>query len=219
MRVARPLRRVVALGLTIGALNACGEVKSTQSSEPRMSSSQAAAVATSSTANASLGLELSAQFDYAPASRIVAVRYTLRNRGDTALAVFDRGDANSLAADLHPLGAVGIPRMRVDGEDVTLEHVVEPLPTDIDITSPPTPVAIELAPGASLDGRFEFVLEGTAMPKRLRMCIGAMRVGDAYMEAPMQTTAGKLWSASFAVVDKQQRVCTQWYDVARETFV
>ncbi len=183
-----------------------------------MTSSEAAAVATSTTANASLGLELSARFDYAPASRIVAVRYTLRNSGDTALAVFDRGDANSLAAELHKLGAVGIPRMRVEGEDVTLEYAVEALPTDIDITSPPTPVALELAPGASVDSAFEFLLQGDVAPKRLRLCVSAMRVGDAYMESPVKTPAGKLWSASFGVVEKQQRVCSQWYDVASSAF-
>ncbi len=183
-----------------------------------MTSSQAANIATSTTVNASLAIELSAGFDYAPASRIIKVHYTLRNRGETALAVFDRGDANSLAAKLHKLGDVGIPGMRVDGEDVTLEHVVHALPTDIDITSPPTPVAIEVPPGASIDGRFEFVLEGVVVPKRLRWCVGVMRVGDAYMESPLETKAGKLWSASFAVVEKQQRVCTSWYDVASATF-
>lgn len=183
-----------------------------------MTSSDTATVAASTTANAALSLELSARFDYAPASRIVAVDYTLRNRGDAALAVFDRGDANSLAADLHKLGDVGLPRMRVEGQDVTLEHLVQPLPTDIDITSPPTPVALELAPGASVDGRFRFVLEGAVIPKRLRMCIGAMRMGEAYMESPEQTPAGKLWTASFEVVGKQQRVCTEWYDVERAAF-
>lgn len=183
-----------------------------------MTSSEAATVATSVTANASLDLELSARFDYAPASRIVSVDYTLRNRGAAALAVFDRGDANSLAAELHKLGDVGIPRMRVEGQDVTLEHTVQALPTETEITSPPTPVALELAPGASVDGHFRFLLEGTVVPKRLRMCIGAMRVGDAYMESPEQTPAGKLWTASFEVVAKQQRVCTQWYDVASERF-
>ena len=184
-----------------------------------MTSSQAADVATSVTANESLALELSARIDYAPASRIVSVRYTLRNRGETALAVFDRGDANSLAAELHKLGAVGIPRMRVDGEDVTLEYAVEALPTDIDITSPPTPVALELAPGASVDSHFQFLLEGDVVPKRLRLCVSAMHVGDAYMESPVKTPAGKLWSASFGVVDKQQRVCSRWYDVASSAFV
>ncbi len=178
-----------------------------------MPSETANASAASDTVRGPLGVELSARFDYAAASRIVTVRYTLRNGGDAPLAVFDRGDANSLAAEQHALGEVGIPRMSVDGDDVTLEHVVRPLPQDIDITSPPTPVALEVPPGASIDGRFQFVLEGTVVPKRLRWCVGVMRVGDAYMESPVDTKAGKLWSASFAVVEKQQRACTGWYDV------
>ncbi len=219
MRIVPHAHRVIALGLTVGALSACAEVKSSHSSEPRMTSTPVADVATSISTNASLAIELSAQFDYAPASRIVAVRYTLRNRGETAIAVFDRGDANSLAAERHKLGDVGIPRMRVDGEDVILEHLVEPLPNDIDIASPPTPVAIEVPPGASIDGHFEFALEGTVTPKRLRWCVGAMRVGDAHMESPVHTAAGKLWSASFGVVEKQQRVCTQPYSVERAAFV
>lgn len=219
MRIVPHAHRAIILGLAFGALSACGEVKSSHSSEPRMTSSQAADVAISRSTNASLDLELSARFDYAPASRIVTVSYTLRNLGETALVVFDRGDANSLAAERHKLGDVGIPRMRVDGDEVVLEHLVESLPDDIDITSPPTPVAIEVAPGASIEGRFEFALEGTVTPKRLRWCVGAMRVGDAYMESPVQTAAGKLWSASLAVVEKQQRVCTQSYSVERAAFI
>ncbi len=204
--------------LILGALTACTEVKSSHSMEPRMSPETANAPATSNTVRGPLGTELTAQFDYAAASRIVTVRYTLRNGGDTSLAVFDRGDANSLAAELHALGAVGLPRMSVEGDDVTLEHVVKPLPENIEITSPPTPVALEVPPGDSIDGRFEFILEGEVVPKRLRWCVGVMRVGDAYMESPVKTNAGKLWSASFAVVEKQQRVCTDWYDVANARF-
>jgi hypothetical protein len=204
--------------LSLGALTACTEVKSSHSMESRMPSETANASAASDIVRGPLGTELSAQFDYAAASRIVTVRYTLRNGGDAPLAVFDRGDANSLAADLHALGEVGLPSMSAEGDDITLEHVVKPLPQDIDITSPPTPVALEVPPGASIDGRFEFILEGTVVPKRLRWCVGVMRIGDAYMESPLETKAGKLWSASFGVVEKQQRVCTPWYNVASASF-
>jgi hypothetical protein len=202
----------------LAGLSACAEVKPSLSPESRMPPDVPNAAPAKTAVQGALGTELSAAFDYAAASRIIKVDYTLRNRGETALAVFDRGDANSLAAELHKLGDVGIPRMRVDGDDVTLEHLVLALPTDIDITSPPTPVAIEVPPGGSIDGRFEFALEGTVIPKRLRWCVGVMRVGDAYMESPLQTNAGKLWSASFAVVEKQQRVCTQWYSVENARF-
>jgi hypothetical protein len=216
--VPRIVLRAAITSLILGALTACAEVKRSHSLESRMPSETANATAGSNIVRGPFGAELSARFDYAAASRIVTVRYTLRNSGDAPLAVFDRGDANSLAANQHALGEVGIPRMFVEGDDVTLEHVVLPLPENIDITSPPTPVALEVPPGASIDGRFEFALKGTVVPKRLRWCVGVMRVGDAYMESPLETKAGKLWSASFAVVEKQQRVCTPWYDVENARF-
>ena len=183
-----------------------------------MSSEAPNAALATTTVQGALSTTLSAAFDYAPASRIIEVRYTLRNGGDAPLAVFDRGDANAIAAGRHALGDVGVPSMQVDGDDVTLEHAVKPLPEGLDITSPPTPVAIEVPPGASIEGRFEFALKGTIVPKRVRWCVGVMRVGDAYLGSPQDTNAGKLWSASLAVVDHQQRVCTPWYDVASAAF-
>jgi hypothetical protein len=162
-------------------------------------------------------LELQAEFDYAPASRIIEVRYTLHNRGETALAVFDRGDLHAVGVGRQVLGAVGIPRMETEGDDVSLIHAAAPLP-DPAPTSPPTPLAIELAPGASLEGEFKFALKGTAAPKRLRWCVGAMPMGEAYMDSPQSTRAGRLWRASFGVVEKQNMICTPWYDVASAAF-
>ena len=162
-------------------------------------------------------LELQAEFDYAPASRIIEVRYALHNRGETAVAVFDRGDLHAVGVGRQVLGAVGIPRMDIEGDDVSLVHAAAPLP-DPAPTSPPTPMAIELAPGASLEGEFKFALKGTAAPKRLRWCVGAMRMGEAYMDSPQSTRAGRLWRASFGVVEKQSLICTPWYDVASAAF-
>jgi hypothetical protein len=160
---------------------------------------------------------LEAEFDYAPNSRIIEVRYTLRNGGDAPLAVFDRGDQHAIGTGRQAFGAVGIPRMEVDGEDVSLVHAAAPLP-DPAPTSPPTPVAIELAPGATLEGEFKFALKGLIVPKRLRWCVGVMRLGDAYMDSPQDTKAGKLWRASFGVVEKQTMICTPWYDVGNSAF-
>lgn len=165
-----------------------------------------------------LDTSLDVEFDYAPASRIVEVRYTLRNNGDGPIAVFDRGDLHAIGNGRQIFGEVGVPRMETDGEDVTLIHAAFPLP-DPAPTSPPTPMAIELAPGASLDGAFAFALKGIVIPTRLRWCVGAMRMGDAYMDSPQATKAGNVWRASFAVVERQQRICTPWYDVARGAFV
>jgi hypothetical protein len=167
--------------------------------------------------NGALATELIAEFDYLPNSRILEVRYTLHNRGNVALAVFDRGDQHAIGTGRQAFGAVGIPRMDIDGESISLVHAAVPLP-DPAPTSPPTPVAIELAPGASLEGEFKFALKGLIVPKRLRWCVGVMRVGDAYMDSPQDTKAGRFWRASFGVVDKQAMVCTPWYDVANAAF-
>lgn len=218
--------RAPAFATLLGAalLAGCARATPFPSSETPMPS-QATPLAASTLAapatarvQGALATELEAEFDYAPNSRIIEVRYTLRNSGDAALAVFDRGDQHAIGSGRQAFGAVGIPRMEVEGEDVTLVNAAMPLP-DPSPTSPPTPIAIELAPGASLEGDFKYALKGLIVPKRLRWCVGVMRMGDAYMDSPQDTKAGKLWRASFAVVEKQQRVCTPWYDVARDTSV
>jgi hypothetical protein len=200
--------------LTLAGLSGCAQVKSSLPLEPHMSPN--AALATT-TAQGALGTELSAAFDYAPASRIIEVRYSLRNGGDAALAVFDRGDQHAVGVGRQVFGAVGIPRMEVEGEDVSLVHAAVPL-SDPAPTSPPTPIAIELAPGATLEGDFKFALKGLIVPKRLRWCVGVMRMGDAYMDSPQDAKGGKLWRASFGVVEKQTMVCTPWYDVESARF-
>ncbi len=169
------------------------------------------------TVKGELDTELHAAFDYAPESRILAVHYRLRNAGATALAVFDRGDQHAIGIGRQKDGDVGIPRQIEDGGDVQLIHAAAPLP-EPEPTSPPTPVAIELAPGATLSGEFRFALKGLVVPKRLRWCVGMMHVGDAYMDSPHQTEHGRMWRASFAVVDKQTLLCTPWYDVATGHF-
>ncbi len=219
--------RTVAVRLSIALLAAivagCAQATPIPSSETTMQS-HATEHATNDIAapaiariRGALDTRLEAEFDYAPNSRIIEVRYTLRNDGDAPLAVFDRGDQHAIGTGRQRFGDVGIPRMEIDGEDVSLVHAAMALPEPAP-TSPPTPVAIELAPGASLDGEFKFALKGLIVPKRLRWCVGVMRVGDAYMDTPQDTKAGKLWRASFGVVDKQQRVCTPWYDVESAAF-
>jgi hypothetical protein len=209
--------------LSAALLAACAQATSFPSSETPMLS-QATSIAAGELAapasvrvDGALATELETEFDYAPNSRIIEVRYTLHNRGDAPLAVFDRGDQHAIGSGRQAFGAVGIPRMDIDNEDISLVHAAVPLP-DPAPTSPPTPVAIEVAPGASLEGEFKFALKGLVMPKRLRWCVGVMRVGDAYMDSPQNTEAGRLWRASFGVVEKQAMLCTPWYDVASAAF-
>jgi hypothetical protein len=202
----------------IGTTMGCARVMPPPSMETKMSSVDATTAARpDTTVQGEFDTELHAAFDYAPDSRIIAVRYRLRNAGDAALAVFDRGDQHAIGIGRQKAGDVGIPRQVEAGGDVELIHAAAPLP-EPEPTSPPTPVAIELAPGAELSGEFQFALKGLVVPKRLRWCVGVMRVGDAYMDSPHETKQGRLWRASFAVVDKQKMLCTPWYDVKTAQF-
>lgn len=207
-----------ALLMVTGSTVGCAQVTPPLSMEKTMSSQEATIAAhPSTTLQGAFDTELHATFDYAPDSRIIAVRYRLRNGGDAPLAVFDRGDQHAIGIGRQKAGDVGIPRQIEQGEDVELVLAAAPLPEPAP-TSPPTPVAIEIAPGAELFGEFQFALKGLVVPKRLRWCVGVMRVGDAYMDSPHEAKQGRLWRASFAVVEKQQMLCTPWYDVATAQF-
>jgi hypothetical protein len=153
-----------------------------------------------------------------PEGRLVAdVRYVLRNTGRGPVIVFDRGTAHDVGTGRQAAGAVGVPRLEVSGEDVTLVHAAQPLP-DPSPTSPPTPLGIELAPGASLAGRFQTMLPGPALPKRLRWCVAVMTMDEALLHAPQSTPDGQVWTVSFAAVERQERACTPWYDIAQRAF-
>lgn len=161
---------------------------------------------------------LYAEFDYAPASRIIDVRYRLRNASQSsALVVFDRGNLHAIDIGRQKFGEVGVPKMIENGEDIELVHAVAPLPSPAP-TAPPTPIAIQVEPGAELTGHFKFALKGITIPKRLRWCVGVMAFDEAYMDSPHNTADGRIWRVSFAAVDKQRMVCTRWYDVATAAF-
>jgi hypothetical protein len=205
-----------ALLMFVGANASCAPMQTSLSTEKTMSS-EAATARTETTVQGELDTELHASFEYAPASRIIEVRYRLRNAGSKPLAVFDRGDQHAIGIGRQKAGEVGIPRQVEAGEDVSLIHAAAPLP-EMEPTSPPTPVAIEVAPGAELSGQFQFALKGVIAPKRLRWCVGVMHIGDAYMDSPQPMKDGTVWRASFAVVDQQKTICTPWYDVAAGRF-
>ncbi len=164
-----------------------------------------------------LDTELLVAFDLPPGQLVVDVRYVLRNDGRESLIVFDRGTVHDISIGRQALGGVGVPRQELSGEDVTLVHAAVPL-RQPSPTSPPTPLGIELAPGATLAGRFQVMLNGPSLPKRLRWCVGVMPMDDSLLNSPQQTKDGKMWTASFAAVERQERVCTPWYDVAGATF-
>jgi hypothetical protein len=160
---------------------------------------------------------LEATFGFDGAKQRLSVRYRIENTGDTPLAVFDRGNAHAVLTKRQKAGAVGAPLMEQDGGDVTLSHVALPLPTPAP-TVPPTPLAVKLDAGTSLDGAFDFNLSLADTPKRLRWCVGVASFTEDEFTASKQAGEVQVWSASFAVIESQRTLCTPWYDPAGGTF-
>lgn len=162
-------------------------------------------------------LSLDIEVGYDAARREFGVRYALRNAGKGPVAVFDRGDRAQLASGRLIPGAVPQPvyESGADG-DLTLLHVARPLPQPAPIL-PPTPIAARLDPGAELRGRFIAELFA-APPRRLRWCLGVADFDPLAFDQPQDLDGLSLWRASFAIVDRQRRLCTPWFDLAAGAF-
>jgi hypothetical protein len=130
--------------------------------------------------------------------------------------VFDRGNAHLVLTKRLKPGAVAAPLFKQDGGDLTLSHVAMPLPTPTP-TVPPTPLAAKVEAGAGLDGAFDFQLSLADGPKRVRWCLGIAPFTEGEFTA---SKAGEspVWSASFAVIESQRRLCTPWYDLTDAAF-
>ncbi|KWS04573.1 hypothetical protein AZ78_2123 [Lysobacter capsici AZ78] len=164
------------------------------------------------------GVKLDVEFRYQAQARSVEVNYQLHNP-DAAppLAVFDRGDLHTVQIGRQKLGAIGQPGFVTEGADVEMLHAALPLP-DPAPTSPPTPLAIKVAPGSTLSGRFESEIWSTTVPKRLRWCVGVMPFDEKFFDAPARSADGQVWSAPFAAAEAQQMLCTPWFDIAKGGF-
>lgn len=163
------------------------------------------------------GVRLHAGFVFDPARRTLRVDYRLRNTGAAPLAVFDRGDRHAVASGRLPLGAIAEPTVQTLGDDLVLSHVALPLPRPAPV-SPPTPLARRLAPGAESAAQFEFALPGLQTPRRLRWCLGVATFDPQRFSAPQQVGEIEIWRASFVLVERQQRLCTPWFDLATARF-
>lgn len=165
------------------------------------------------------GLRLDVGFS-APSDDTVQVRYRLHNEGDAPLAVFDRGNRHAVLAKRQAPGAVGAPTFEeTGGGDVVLRHVALPRaggPTGP--TLPPTPLALKLEPGASIEGEFAFSIPSSAPPKRVRWCVGVAPFDDAEFFSPEATEAGEVWQAGDGAVARQRRLCTPWFGMAAGRF-
>lgn len=163
------------------------------------------------------GAKLQATFDLDDAKQRLSVRYRIDNTGDVPLAVFDRGNAHAVLTKRQKAGAVAAPLFKQDGGDLTLSHVAMPLPTPAP-TVPPTPLALKLDSGASLDGAFDFNLLLADAPKRVRWCLGVAPFAEDEFTASKQGGEPQVWSASFAVIESQRTLCTPWYDLTGGAF-
>lgn len=226
-RAPDPRRRRLGLLLCCALTGAgCADASPVHSAEMPVSSSSAsgdpASASTGRAARTRLqdrsGAAVEVEFAYRADRRSVQVRYDLRNTDPrTALAVFDRGGAHEVRSGRHALGAIAAPTVTDAGGDVELRHAALPLP-DPAPYAPSRPLAIKLAPGASLSGQFEFALPGDAAPKRLRWCLGVMAFDADLFDAPRATGYGEVSAATFAAVDRQRLLCTPWFVVATQAF-
>ena len=163
-------------------------------------------------------VRLAAGFAYEPRSGTVQVRYRVENTGTQAVAVFDRGHRHAALTGRQQPGAVGEPTFVEERPgEVTLRHVALPLP-DPAPTSPPTPMAARLEPGASLEGTFAYAPPTDAEPRRVRWCLGVAPFDADLFDMREDVGGVSVWRASFDVVDRQQQLCTPWYDVAAGAF-
>lgn len=162
------------------------------------------------------GAKLQATFDLDDAKQRLSVRYRIDNTGARPLAVFDRGNAHLVLTKRLKPGTVAAPLFKQDGGDLTLSHVAMPLPTPAP-TVPPTPLAARVETDAGLDGAFDFKLSLADAPKRVRWCLGVAPFTEGEFTAS-KTGESPIWSASFAVVESQRRLCTPWYDLAEAAF-
>lgn len=166
-----------------------------------------------------LGSRLEVRFDYTPATDALAVGYRLHNVGEAPLMVFDRGNRHAVMAGRLAQGEVPAPLFSVQGGDVALSHRALPLSLPAP-TVPPLPLAARVEPGDALQGGFEYASLTVESPKRLRWCLGVAPFVAEDFRKLEPGTAGtqEVWQASFAVVERQQLLCTPWYEVAAGAF-
>ena len=161
------------------------------------------------------GAMIEAAFD--PDGQRLAVRYRVSNIGDAPLAVFDRGDSHAVLTKRLLAGDVPAPRVEGGDEGLTLSHAAHALP-DPAPTSPPVPLATKLAAGERLDASFDVDLSLFANATRVRWCLGVLPFDESVLKPATSAGDVAVWSAPFSVVDRQQLLCTPWFDMAAGAF-
>lgn len=212
-RVRRALLPALVMAAAGGACAHGGHAGYDQPDEPTENPTMSQA----STTTEGDGVRVEAAFETA-AGGPLRVRYRVENTGDADLAVFDRGDRHAVLTKRQRTGEVGQPGFREDGEGgLVLSHVARPLPQPAP-TLPPTPLAVRLAPGQALEASFSFAPLVGDQPRRLRWCLGVAPFDEATFRSPEQVDGVEIWQAPFSMADRQQQVCTPWFDVAAGAF-
>lgn len=153
---------------------------------------------------------------YMPSADTVELRYRLRNAGEAAVAVFDRGDRHAVLSGRQAQGAVGAPSFEDTGDGLVLRHVARPAPAGpTGPTSPQTPLALKLEAGAVLEDGFRFSIPSAA-PQRLRWCLGVAPFEQDRFFAPERAAGLEVWQTTDA--SAQRELCTPWFDCGRGAF-
>ncbi|HIY71559.1 MAG TPA: hypothetical protein H9827_08830 [Candidatus Luteimonas excrementigallinarum] len=209
---------LIALALATVAGTACTHAPASAGYDQTQQATETAAMADAgaSTTVEGQGVRVEASFE-APAGGPLTVRYQVHNSGDADLAVFDRGNRHAVMTKRLQAGDVGEPVFHEADGGLTLSHRALPLP-EPSPTLPPVPLAARLAPGASLEGTFNFAPLVGGQPDRVRWCLGVAPFDDELFRSPEQGGAVEVWQAAFSLADSQQLVCTPWFDTARGAF-
>lgn len=220
-RFSYPRPRLAAALMLLTTTMACAHGGPPPSGDPRATTSaETAAMPASEAASTTIddaGVRLEVAFEPA-ASGPLRVRYRVHNTTGADIAVFDRGNRHAVLTGRQQGGAVGDPTFREEDDgDVTLRHVALPLaqPTP---TVPPVPLAARLAAGDTLEGAFAFTAPTAAAPKRMRWCLGVAPFDESDFSVPEAIDGIEIWQAAFALSERQQTLCTPWFDLAAGTF-
>lgn len=165
---------------------------------------------------AGAGAVLEARFDYAQGGPLY-VAYTLRNEGGTPLMVFDRGNRHAVMTKKLAQGDIAAPTFSQEEGDLTLSHRALPLSKPHPII-PPTPLASRVEPGATLQGAFDFSILTDLPVERVRWCLGVVPFAGDFKALKPEPNLPEVWLGSLNDAERQQLLCTPWFDLAGSAF-
>lgn len=205
----------VALGAMLAA-GAWAPASATLSGQATTETTHMPADASNVTRVAREGVALEVRFDPA-ASGAFKVGYRLRNDGQTPLMVFDRGNRHAVLTKQLVQGEVAAPMFAQQAGDLTISHRAPPRPNPTPII-PPTPLAARVEPGATLEGAFEFSLLTKAPVERVRWCLGVIPFANDFRALKPEPDKPEVWLGSLSHAERQQLLCTPWFDLAGNAF-